>query len=698
MRNTYLIHIILALLMSVFFLKQAFSQEQGYYQYHLEKGENLFKYGDYVGALGQFELAKKYIPYNDDSRRDTIDKRTNQTRDKIIELYRASEIAKTKAEEAKLAAEAARIDAVNARILTQQALSKTQKIINAFYFYEDQFALAYKNNKYGFINKEGDVLIKYQYEEARPFDYTGLSKAKRNNQLYLIDEDKTEYQLAIGFNSPLSSPEALDLSNLQLTEFPGGNVLKYPGLKVLLLNGNQIKQLPPSIARLSQLKRLYVYNNLLTGLPGEIDSLSRLLTLDASINNLMELPGSIGNLASLQDLILYDNNLMELPGSIGRLQKLSFLDVSKNLLQNLPVETAGLSRLKILALGDNQLKEFPTPLLSLKSLSMLDLSGNYLKVIPQEIGEMKGLTHLQVWNNQLERLPNSITGLSELKVLVAGNNKLVYLPANLDTLQRLEELNLYGNRLTAIPGELGKMREMRKLDLRENPGLDAGKVLEVFTNTGKNIIVTTGGDELDYLIESKSLMIRIDPVKTLPVQLAEVQNLVLVDLKGCLDISAGDIRSAFSGYPDTIIYSTDFSSQVLDTGRLVIIVDPIPYLSLDSLQASAFEELDLSGHGLDTVPDRIFSLQNLARLNLGGNNLVELPAAISGLKKLEVLVLTGNKLTLLPDEIAGLKSLKSLYLSDNPIPEPELERIRTLLPECKVFFDEEPNKNQNITQ
>jgi hypothetical protein len=38
---------------------------------------------------------------------------------------------------------------------------KNLKIINAFYFYRDRFALAYKDGKYGFIDKNGKILIGY---------------------------------------------------------------------------------------------------------------------------------------------------------------------------------------------------------------------------------------------------------------------------------------------------------------------------------------------------------------------------------------------------------------------------------------------------------------------------------------------------------------------------------------------------------
>ncbi len=74
---------------------------------------------------------------------------------------------------------------------------KNKKIIGAFYFYAGRFALAFKDEKYGFIDKEGNERIKYQFDEATPFDKTGYAivkeilKDKNNNDslkiAYLID-------------------------------------------------------------------------------------------------------------------------------------------------------------------------------------------------------------------------------------------------------------------------------------------------------------------------------------------------------------------------------------------------------------------------------------------------------------------------------------------------------------------------------
>jgi len=56
------------------------------------------------------------------------------------------------------------------------AKNVAQSIVNAFYFYDDRLALAFKDNKYGFIDKSGHPVIGYKYVEAYPFDNLGLAK------------------------------------------------------------------------------------------------------------------------------------------------------------------------------------------------------------------------------------------------------------------------------------------------------------------------------------------------------------------------------------------------------------------------------------------------------------------------------------------------------------------------------------------
>ena len=78
--------------------------------------------------------------------------------------------------------------------------------------------------------------------------------------------------------------------------------------------------------------------------------------------------------------------------------------------------------------------------------------------------------------------------------------------------------------------------------------------------------------------------------------------------------------------------------------------------------------IDLSGEGLDSVPQEIFTLTNAEQLLLENNNLTgSLPAEVRFLQELRVLDLSGNRFTGVPAEIGQLTQLEILDLSHNPI-------------------------------
>ncbi|EMS89038.1 leucine-rich repeat domain-containing protein, partial [Leptospira noguchii] len=69
------------------------------------------------------------------------------------------------------------------------------------------------------------------------------------------------------------------------------------------------------------------------------------------------------------------------------------------------------------------------------------------------------------------------------------------------------------------------------------------------------------------------------------------------------------------------------------------------------------------------------------------NQLKTLPKEIGQLKNLQELDLHNNQLATLPKEIGQLKNLQFLNLSQNQLSSKEKERIRKLLPKCKIYFE-----------
>jgi hypothetical protein len=96
--------------------------------------------------------------------------------------------------------------------------------------------------------------------------------------------------------------------------------------------------------------------------------------------------------------------------------------------------------------------------------------------------------------------------------------------------------------------------------------------------------------------------------------------------------------------------------------------------------------LNISFNQLNSLPTEFGQLFNLTNLNLNVNQLSSLPSEFGQLTNLTILNLNGNQLSSLPPEFRKLTNLTSLDLRDNPIIQAEQEKIKKLLPKCKIIF------------
>lgn len=79
------------------------------------------------------------------------------------------------------------------------------------------------------------------------------------------------------------------------------------------------------------------------------------------------------------------------------------------------------------------------------------------------------------------------------------------------------------------------------------------------------------------------------------------------------------------------------------------------------------ESLDLSGFGLQEIPELVYELDWLKELDISNNSLKRLPSLLKRLKKLEVLKASSNQFQSIPNAITSLFRLKKLYIDNNEI-------------------------------
>ncbi|NDB86783.1 MAG: leucine-rich repeat domain-containing protein, partial [Alphaproteobacteria bacterium] len=129
-------------------------------------------------------------------------------------------------------------------------------------------------------------------------------------------------------DDPIGCKKKLDLSNLDLTEWPRG------------------------LEFLTDLEELDLSNNLISKIPQSINQLINLGGLDLKKNRLHELPNAIGELTFLKILDLCDNPITELPDEIANLAHLEYLSLVNTEITDLPIHLSLLKNTEIIVNQD----------------------------------------------------------------------------------------------------------------------------------------------------------------------------------------------------------------------------------------------------------------------------------------------------------------------------------------------------------
>ena len=103
-------------------------------------------------------------------------------------------------------------------------------------------------------------------------------------------------------------------------------------LENLQLGYNQIKQIPSSYSKFTNLKSIYLQNNKLTVFPVCFYQAKNLDVIDLSGNKIQELPENIEELQCIE-LNMNINQLKSLPASLSLCPRLKVLRVEENLLE-----------------------------------------------------------------------------------------------------------------------------------------------------------------------------------------------------------------------------------------------------------------------------------------------------------------------------------------------------------------------------
>uniref|UniRef100_A0A9J7ZYF6 Leucine rich repeat containing 1 n=2 Tax=Cyprinus carpio TaxID=7962 RepID=A0A9J7ZYF6_CYPCA len=274
--------------------------------------------------------------------------------------------------------------------------------------------------------------------------------------------------------------ESIDKRHCSLLFVPD-EIYRYRGsLEELLLDANQLRDLPKPFFNLTKLRKLGLSDNEIQRLPGDIANFSQLVELDISRNEIMELPESISYCKTLQVADFSGNPLTRLPESFPELRNLTCLSINDISLQSLPDNIGNILEafvwLPVFAYMFTfvcvcwcaHVLSLPQELGSMRSLTCLDVSENKLEHLPEEMGNLLSLTDLLVSQNLIDMLPESLGKLRRLSILKADQNRLVHLPESIGNCESLTELVLTENQLVSLPRSIGKLKKLSNFNCDRN--------------------------------------------------------------------------------------------------------------------------------------------------------------------------------------------------------------------------------------
>ncbi|XP_036685871.1 protein scribble homolog isoform X12 [Balaenoptera musculus] len=349
---------------------------------------------------------------------------------------------------------------------------------------------------------------------------------KRHCSLQAVPEEIYRYSRSL---------EELLLDANQLRELPKP-FFRLLNLRKLGLSDNEIQRLPPEVANFMQLVELDVSRNDIPEIPESIKFCKALEIADFSGNPLSRLPEGFTQLRSLAHLALNDVSLQALPGDVGNLANLVTLELRENLLKSLPASLSFLVKLEQLDLGGNDLEVLPDTLGALPNLRELWLDRNQLSALPPELGNLRRLVCLDVSENRLEELPAELGGLVLLTDLLLSQNLLQRLPDGIGQLKQLSILKVDQNRLCEVTEAIGDCENLSELILTENLltalPRSLGKLSKLTNlNVDRNRLEALP-PEIGGCVALSVLSLRDNRLAVLPPELAHTAELHVLDVAG----------------------------------------------------------------------------------------------------------------------------------------------------------------------
>jgi len=448
----------------------------------------------------------------------------------------------------------------------------------------------------------------------------------------------------------------------------------------------------------------------------EYPSDSTVLTLD-DLGLADEDVEDVLQLYSLTSLSMAGNSISDF-SALSALGGLTSLDLSRNMLSDVSAASA-LTGLRSLFLDENPIKDF-SPLYQLTNLSVLSIKG--IEISSEQLTELSNalpncaihsdtatesvmdisvggvtfksdvselnLSGLGIYDisalancKELKKLNLSGNEISDLYALM-NLPKLEYLDISFNQvsdlrplmgLSTLKQINASDN-LIASTAPVGPMTALTKLDISNNPisdfsGFEINRSLLVLSvkNTGLN---DEGLECLSHLTSLNELNIEDNP-----------------DISGeCVDAMIKKIGSCALIH-SKLYYTADLDGHPVKGNTTELDLNSAGISDISALgRLGCLETLNLAKNTINDIyifqhTDSRFTLKTL---DLSGNYIADI-TPVSFVVNLEYLDISNNSInSVMP--LMTMTNLKELYLSGNPLSDEQVEALRNVLVNCKIYW------------
>ena len=424
------------------------------------------------------------------------------------------------------------------------------------------------------------------------------------------------------------------------------------GCKLLDLRDNDVRELPPSIRRMTALTALLLDRNRLRYVPAELGDVTTLRVLSASHNDVAELPDALARLAALTDLDLSHNRLGRLPPSLAA--------------------CTGLTRL---AVGDNALEALPAGLDRLARLRYVHVGGNPLARLPPELGASPFLTEATA-----DRCPRLATcGPDVALAAVPPRSPAPHLDPG------PSRLLCNAQRLVALVAQPALAAELAALDVRRVLAAPPppSSLLRAVVQSHCEM---TAGSRAEELCRAERRQVVFDEGPLLYGRTWRLGK--AAQLRGA---DAGAVNQAAAAAMPQTARAPALVRLLwgLWGGHRLAVADVsgtgLRRVPAGVLEASWLTKLCLAYNRLAGLPDALAGLTQLTSLDVGHNLLASLPPAVGALTALRELGAAFNMLAALPKEMAGLEQwvyprdararhvYDTAWIAGNPIAFPHMQ-------------------------